>query len=170
MKKLLTSLTLLIVANVGQAETITLEIQIPSLSVAEYHRPYVAAWIENEQGQFIANLSVWYDQKLRNNEGETWLKDMRQWWRKSGRSLSFPVEGVTGATRPVGTHSINFATENEPFSTLSPGNYQLRIEAAREVGGREMVTLPFSWPLEASTTLQRTGDSELGTVSLRLSP
>lgn len=170
MKKCLITFVLLAYASLSQAENITLKIEIPSLNVAEYHRPYVAVWVENPQGQFITNLSVWYDQKLRNNEGETWLKDMRQWWRKSGRTLSFPVEGVTGATRPVGMHSLHFSTESEPFSTLPPGNYQLRVEAAREVGGREMVTLPFSWPLTANVQLQQTGNSELGTVSLTLSP
>ena len=31
-----------------------------------------------------------------------WLPDLRQWWRKSGRTLQVPVDGVTGPTRPAG--------------------------------------------------------------------
>ena len=36
----------------------------------------------------MRNLSVWYDLKLKDNEGTKWLKDMRQWWRKTGRELT----------------------------------------------------------------------------------
>lgn len=170
MKKTFIALSALAVSAAAQAEDITLSIHIPALEVAEYHRPYVAAWLENEQAQFVANVSVWYDQKLRNNEGEKWLKDMRQWWRKSGRTLSFPVEGVTGATRPVGTHELTYSSQGAPFTALAPGNYQLRVEAAREVGGREMVTVPFVWPAETHTEFQQSGSTELGNIRLTIAP
>ncbi|HLR18226.1 MAG TPA: DUF2271 domain-containing protein [Alcanivoracaceae bacterium] len=170
MRKTLATLTLLACASFAHAQDVELSIEVPALNVAEYHRPYVAAWLENENGQFVANLSVWYDQKLRNNEGEKWLKDMRQWWRKSGRTTSVPVEGVTGATRPVGVHTLTYSTQAAPFSELAPGKYQLRVEAAREVGGREMVTLPFTWPQTTATKFQQAGDSELGTVQLTIKP
>ena len=59
-------------------------IEIPRLNVAEYHRPYVAVWLEKPDQSFVGNIAVWYDLKLKDNEGTKWLKDMRQWWRKSG--------------------------------------------------------------------------------------
>jgi len=161
---------LLACTTFAHAGDIELNIEVPALDVAEYHRPYVAAWLETQEGQFVANLSVWYDQKLRNNEGEKWLKDMRQWWRKSGRTTQVPVEGITGATRPVGTHTLTYSTQAAPFSELNPGQYQLRVEAAREVGGREMVTLPFAWPLTETTQFKQAGTAELGTVQLTIKP
>ena len=48
-------------------------------------------------------LAVWYDVRTKTNnpegEGTKWLKDMRQWWRRGGRDLSVPIDGVTSATR-----------------------------------------------------------------------
>jgi len=170
MKNTSIAIALLACTTFAHGADIELHIEIPTLDVAEYHRPYVAAWLETDEGQFVANLSVWYDQKLRNNEGEKWLKDMRQWWRKSGRTTQVPVEGITGATRPVGTHTLTYSTQASPFSELSPGQYQLRVEAAREVGGREMVTVPFPWPHTSTVRFTQSGDSELGTVQLIITP
>ncbi|MBP7567904.1 MAG: DUF2271 domain-containing protein, partial [Burkholderiaceae bacterium] len=72
------------------AADMALKVEIPRLTVAEYHRPYVAIWIEKNDQSFAGNLAVWYDIKMRNNEGTKWLKDMRAWWRKSGRELTMP--------------------------------------------------------------------------------
>ncbi|MFX6846194.1 DUF2271 domain-containing protein, partial [Acinetobacter baumannii] len=61
------------------AADLSLKVEIPRLNVAEYHRPYVAIWIEKPDQAHVANLAVWYDIKLRNNEGNKWLKDLRTW-------------------------------------------------------------------------------------------
>src|SRR3546814_8410535 len=80
---------------------------------------------------------VWYDHDMKKNEGTKWLRDVRQWWRASGRSMSFPAKGVTGATRAPGTHKISFSRAQ--LGAATPGDYVLVIEAAREVGGREQI-------------------------------
>jgi len=103
--------------------------------VAEYHRPYVAIWIE-KQGATPRTLSVWYDYDMKKGEGTKWLRDVRQWWRASGRTMSFPADGVTGATRAPGDNKIAFVAGKGPLGALSPGNYTLIVEAAREVGGQ----------------------------------
>ncbi|MET0249478.1 MAG: DUF2271 domain-containing protein [Sphingobium sp.] len=151
----------------AKAETLNLSVTIPRLSVAEYHRPYVAIWLEKE-GAAPKTLSIWYDFDMRNGEGTKWLRDVRQWWRVSGRSLSFPADGISGATRAPGPQKIAFATGKGPLGTLTPGNYTLVIEAAREVGGRELVKLPFSWPAKAGATVAAKGSTELGAVSLTI--
>lgn len=151
------------------AADLALKVEIPRLSVAEYHRPYVAIWIEKADQSFAGNLAVWYDIKLRNNEGTKWLKDMRAWWRKSGRELTMPVDGLSGATRAPGEHSVSFA--NAPaLAKLAPGEYAVVLEAAREVGGRELVRVPFVWPPKAATTTEAKGQHELGAVSLTAKP
>lgn len=57
-----------------------ISVEIPQLKVAEYHRPYVAVWIEGADQKVAANLSVWYQQRS-NSEGHgtKWLPDLRQW-------------------------------------------------------------------------------------------
>jgi len=75
------------------AESLDIRIQIPQLDVAEYHRPYVAVWVEREDRSVAANLSVWYQQKRAGapaaamggapvpanaEAGSKWLPDLRQ--------------------------------------------------------------------------------------------
>lgn len=167
-KRFLVSLMAAIAAQVSAAE-MEVKVDIPRLAVAEYHRPYVAIWIEDAQGH-VADLSVWYDLKMRDREGEKWLKDMRQWWRRSGRALALPVDGLSSATRPVGQHSLHFDREHPALKTLGPGDYQLLVEAAREVGGRELLRLPFTWPVTERQTRQQSGTSELARITLTLTP
>jgi hypothetical protein len=53
---------------------------------------------------------------------------------------------------------------------LAPGNYTLVVEAAREVGGRELLKIPFTWPAKASQSGKAQGSSELGAVTLAIKP
>ena len=155
----------------AHAADLRLKVEIPRLNVAEYHRPYVAMWIEKADQSFVADLAVWYDLKLANNEGNKWLKDMRQWWRKSGRNLEMPVDGLSGATRAPGEHQVVFQGAKSPLNKLQPGEYQLVVEAAREVGGRELVRVPFTWPAAAKAQQAKVkGETELGTITLEIKP
>lgn len=165
MRKLICSALLATLTLPATAAELTVSIDIPRLNVAEYHRPYVAIWLERDGGT-PHTLAVWYDTKLRDREGEKWLKDMRQWWRRSGRALVMPVDGVSGATRPVGTHSVTFRTGQAPLGDLEPGSYTLLVEAAREVGGREVLSIPFTWPVSGPFSETVSGGSELGDVRL----
>ena len=54
---------LIALTQTSQASELAVSVQIPALNVAEYHRPYVAIWLENDSQKFVANLSVWYDLK-----------------------------------------------------------------------------------------------------------
>lgn len=157
------------VAPLGAAE-LNVTVEVPRMNVAEYHRPYVAIWIERDDQSVAANLSHWYDIKLKNGEGTKWLKDMRQWWRRSGRDLDFPVDGVSAATRPVGQHTLRFDGATSPLADLPAGDYRLVVEAAREVGGRELLKLPFTWPPTAANVEEARGETELGRIELELVP
>ncbi len=152
------------------AAGLTVGVEVPRLQVAEYHRPYVAVWIERADNSVASTLAVWYDLKLKNAEGTKWLKDMRQWWRRTGRDLDFPIDGVTSPTRPAGEHQLEFTEGKAPFAALPAGQYKLVVEAAREVGGRELITIPFSWPASQVTDLQAQGKAELGAIRLQLKP
>jgi hypothetical protein len=154
----------------AMAAEVELSVEIPRLQVAEYHRPYVAIWLEKPDQSHVANLAVWYDGKLKDKEGEKWLKDMRQWWRRSGRSLTFPVDGVSGATKAVGKHRLSFSDQDPAFKDLPPGEYRVVVEAAREVGGRELLRLPLQWPIKQAADESAQGSSELGALHLTLKP
>ena len=183
MKRLLLSAALFsCTALPAMAAGIKVDVEIPQLDVAEYHRPYVAIWIEREDSSVAANLAAWYQQeraKPRPNDkknegagepGTKWLPDLRQWWRRSGRALDLPVDGVTGATRPVGTHTLEFDAASPQLKDLAPGNYRLVVEAAREVGGRELLKLPFAWPPTDAASSDVQGKTEFGRIALSLTP
>ncbi len=157
-------------AGPALAADVKLSIEIPRLSVAEYHRPYVAIWLEKADQSFVGNVAVWYDLKQKDNEGTKWLKDLRQWWRRSGRELNMPVDGLSTATRPPGEHQITVAVDKAPFAGLGAGEYQVVIEAAREVGGREILRIPFNWPPKGAENLKIQGEHELGAVAIDLKP
>ncbi|MFT3802673.1 MAG: DUF2271 domain-containing protein [Burkholderiaceae bacterium] len=156
-------------APAASAAELALSVEIPRLNVAEYHRPYVAIWIEGKDA-FAGNLAVWYDGKLRNNEGTKWLKDLRQWWRRSGRALSLPIDGLTSATRAPGKHALKFDGASSPLKDLAPGQYRIAVESAREVGGREVVYLPFDWPPQQARSTSARGEVELGELTLQTTP
>jgi len=127
-----------LVAAPALAADLAVKVEIPTLNVAEYHKPYTAVWVERADNSVAANLAVWYDIKMKNNEGVKWLKDMRQWWRRGGNALTVPVDGVTGATHAPGEQLLEFSNGKAPLGTLPAGSYKLVVEAAREVGGRPL--------------------------------
>jgi hypothetical protein len=159
--------SLVLGAAAAPAAEIELNVEIPTLPVAEYHRPYVAIWIEGADQAIAANLAVWYQTR---GDHTKWLPDLRQWWRRGGRDLKVPVDGLTGATRPVGQHILKFDAAAEPLAKLAPGKYELVVEAVREVGGREAVRIPFEWPIKGAKQGAARGTKELGAVALKLNP
>ena len=170
MRLLISAALTTLTATSSLAAEAVISVDIPQLNVAEYHKPYVAMWIESADGDKITNLAVWYDVKHKDNQGTKWLKDMRQWWRRTGRELTMPADGLSSPTRAPGTHQLTFNSAAKPLDGLTPGRYQLVIEAAREVGGRELLRVPFEWPPKAPATAQAKGESELGAVTLKLTP
>lgn len=153
-------------AGPAVAASLTVTVELPRFDVATYRRPYVAMWLEKPDGAIAVNLAVWYDTRLKEREGEKWLKDIRQWWRLIGRDLTLPADGVSGPTRAPGVAKLTFAGGAAPLGALAPGDYTLVIEAAREHGGREIVRAPFTWPAAANVEVR--GESELGAVKVEI--
>ena len=150
----------------AMAADLNVTVELPKLNVAEYHKPYVAIWIENPADSTAAGtLAVWYDAKNREDNGAKWLKDMRQWWRKAGREMSFPADGVSGATRAPGPQKLVFSGAKGALKSLKPGQYNLVVEAAREVGGHEAVRVPFIWGKPGKPASAK-GSAELGAVTV----
>ena len=176
-RRIVVPLTVTLVVGTGlaapaYAAELRVGVEIPQLNVAEYHRPYVAVWIEGADQKVAANLAVWYQQRG-NSEGHgtKWLPDLRQWWRRSGRTLKLPVDGVSGPTKPAGTHTIAISDRDPRLAGLAAGDYTLVVEAAREVGGRELLKVPFTWaPKPKAQNGSAKGGSELGTITLAVKP
>src|SRR5690349_6564816 len=162
------ALTLPLLSGSAVAADLSVKFDLPQLNVAEYHKPYVAMWIEKGDGAVASTLAVLYDVKKKDNAGEKWVKDMRTWWRKAGRDTQLPIDGVSGATRAAGTHTLSFGPARTGIDKLPAGDYKLVIEAAREAGGRELVRVPFTLPARGKVAATANGKEELGAVSLNI--
>lgn len=158
--KVLPAVPLLVAGTIATPATAaTVSVTLPRIDVAEYHKPYVAGWLEPADGGPARTVFVWYDLKKTGREaGTKWLVDLRSWWRKGGRSLKLPADGVSGATRAPGTYQIPLP------ANLPAGQYVLKVEAARESGGRELVSVPITVPGKGGSA---SGKAELGAVTVR---
>lgn len=133
----------------------TLSVTLPRQNVAEYKKPYLAVYLD-KPGAPAKTVAIWYGLNNRDGEyGQKWLTELRGWWRKGGRSLHLPADGVSGATKAPGTYTIPL-----PADALS-GGYTLTVESAREHGGREFVTIP------AKAGAASSGKTELGAIAIR---
>ena len=150
------------------AADVQLQLDLPTQARAV--RPYVAVWLEKAGEQsFAGSLAVWYDMAKRNNAGTKWLKDLRDYWRKSSNGADMAVDGVSGATRAPGTQVMALGSA-AALAKLPAGNYEVVVEAAREHGGHDLVRLPLQWPPKAASQASANGTLELGAVRLSVKP
>ena len=89
----------------------------------------------------------------------------RETWRKAGREMTFPAEGISGATHAPGPQKVTFSAAKAPLKDLKPGAYTLVVEAAREAGGHEAVRVPFTWGKPGKPVTVK-GATELGAVTV----
>lgn len=152
---------LLLVAGLsGPALASDLEIalQLPKISEGQYHRPYVAVWVEDSSEKSVRLIEIW-------REKPDWIKDLRRFWRKTGRADQPLVDARTGATKGPGAYQLRWDGKDDKGTLVPNGEYQLVIEAAREHGGRQLVKQKFNWDGSA-ITLTVTAGNEIGAVQL----
>lgn len=143
---------------------LSISVEIPEIDANPYFRPYVAVWLEDKQRNPIKTLALWYQVDTDNVEdpdGKKWLKDLRQWWRKLGRSGETNIDAVTGATRKPGRYDIT-----SDLKELHHGEYLINIEAAREEGSRSYKRVPLTVPGSLEQVIE--ADIELGKITILL--
>lgn len=163
MKRLLIStccLAALLLSERAQAAPAEIQLEIPVIETSQYHRPYVAVWIENEQQQPVKLITIW-------QEKPDWLKDLRRFWRKIGRSNPQLVDAMTGATRKPGSYTLSWDGKDDKGNVLPAGTYTLLVEAAREQGGRSLQKQDFVLPGKGQQ-LQAPAETELGALTLTI--
>ncbi|MCD1597959.1 DUF2271 domain-containing protein [Rheinheimera aquimaris] len=135
-------------------------VQLPEIETSQYHRPYVAVWVEDAQQQPVRLIALWV-------EKPDWLKDLRRFWRKIGRSNTALVDAVSGATQKPGTYTLQWDGKDDNGEPLAAGQYQLLVEAAREQGGRSLRKHEFMLPAKGAV-IDIAADGELGDITVRL--
>lgn len=140
------------------ASDLEISLQLPKISEGQYHRPYVAVWVEDSSEKSVRLIEIW-------REKPDWIKDLRRFWRKTGRSDQPLVDARTGATKGPGAYQLRWDGKDDKGAPVPNGAYQLVIEAAREHGGRQLVKQKFNWDGSA-ISLNVAAGNEIGEVQL----
>lgn len=134
-------------------QNIDIHFSLPAQQSSEYRRPYVAIWVESE-GKLVRNLALWINE-------DDWLKDLRKWWRKSGRYLE-SSDAFSGATRKPGNYRISWDRRDSKGQLVADGQYQIMLEAAREYGGRSVQKQVIQLGIDQNIQRPLTPGTELG--------
>jgi thiamine biosynthesis lipoprotein len=120
-------------------------------------RPYVAIWIEDEKGNPVRRIALWY-RKPR------WLVDLR-YWSSGSRNADYNISSITGATRGAGKYSVVWDGKDDAGQYINQGNYTVIIEAAREHGSYQLMkqTMKFDDKAKAASF---TGNEEISAAKL----
>ncbi|MFT3761306.1 MAG: DUF2271 domain-containing protein [Pseudoxanthomonas sp.] len=138
---------------------VLIDYEIPQPAAREgYRQPYLALWIEREDGSAVRQLHVLGDRAR-------WLGELPRWWRQYGRNDPAGALGLARPTRAPGTYSLAWDGCDDFGRAQPPGRYVLRVEAARERGGHEQLSLPFVLG-ESAGEVQAQGSGEIGKVDL----
>jgi hypothetical protein len=143
---------------VQAADQLNIALELPKPEHGPYHRPYVAVWIEDAKEQPVKLIELW-------REKPDWIKDLRRFWRKIGRSDQPLVDARTGATKGPGKYQLSWNGADNAGKPVAPGQYLLVVEAAREHGGRNLVKQAFTWDGSAVAINVKAG-SEIGAINL----
>jgi len=125
--------------------------------------PYIAAWIEDTEGNLVQPLAAWY---LQEQKGQRWLNELRQWYSIGGPQAS---TAVTGATRVAGDYSLTWDGTDLDGNPVPQGEYVVNVEAAREHGPYELVSGSMTFGAKAfSADLEPQGELTAASVDFRI--
>lgn len=139
--------------------SVEITVELPKLDVDPYHKPYVAVWLETPNRKGVTTIAVWHGK-------DTWLKDMRQWWRKLGRAGKETLDGISGASRKPGVYTIQWDGKDSAGNAVPNGEYLLNVEASREEGGRSYSRQKIQLGSEQVHVLK--ADLELGEITIKV--
>lgn len=138
---------------------VLIDYEIPTVDATGYRQPYLALWIEQEDGSAVRQLHVLGDRSR-------WLGELPCWWRHYGRNDPAGELGIARPTRAPGHYTVAWDGRDDRGHALPAGRYVLRVEAAREHGGHEDLAVPFLLG-ERTLDLHAHGKTEIGDIALR---
>lgn len=103
--------------------------------------PYIAVWVEDTAGELIDTIALWFQQ---TGPGERWLPDLQRWNNVDGSAEA--VATISSATRLPGAYALAWdgTVANAGGAPVSPGQYFICIESARERGPYSLIREPIS--------------------------
>jgi len=146
-------------AQTATSPTATIRFALPKIRSANYRKPYVAVWLEDSDHQVVKNLMLL-------GESERWMSKNSFWWRREGRKSPELLDIFARPTRRAGEYQITWQGRDDFGQTLAPGIYHLSMEAARENGDHERISIPFK--LGQAGLLTASGQQEINRLELEI--
>lgn len=142
---------------------LAVDFEIAQPDGGRYHRPYVAVWIEDANGNPVRTLSAWVNTRGR---GPRYIRELRRWFSAAndGMDAGGPdlIATMSGATRLPGAYTVTWNGRDDRGNVVPQGTYRVFIEAAREHGTYQLMqqdlsleTKPVAARLEGNTEIGR---------------
>jgi FAD:protein FMN transferase len=143
---------------------VNFEINQPDAEKGRYRRPYVAIWVEDEDGYPVRTLALWVS--MGGSGPFQWLPDLKRWYakdqeRKLAEKRKEIFFTIARPTRGPSQYKVIWDGKDNNGKQLPGGLYTITIEAAREHGTyqsiRKQVTIagkPFSEELKGNVEIK----------------
>ncbi|MEW4456034.1 DUF2271 domain-containing protein [Bremerella sp. JC817] len=136
-----------------------------------YRRPYVAMWLEDEDGYPVKTGILWLQTE---QPGPRWHRDLTRWFRSDRIRKTVEntdlVNTISGATRGPGKYDAHFDGTDNLGKPLKPGQYTLCLEVAREHGTYQLIRESIEWGNTPIAEKKLEGNVEVGSMSYRFVP
>ncbi len=140
-------------------------------SGGRYRRPYVAMWLEDDEGFPVKTEILWLQTE---QPGPRWHRDLTRWYRNDRLRRTVEnidlIDTVSGATRGPGEYKAHFDGTDNLDLPLAKGEYTLCLEVAREHGTYQLIRETFQWGDEPIAEKKLKGNVEVGAMSYRFVP
>jgi thiamine biosynthesis lipoprotein ApbE len=133
-----------VAANWSAQFELAVDYEINAPSGGRYHRPYVAIWLEDAEGNSIRTLTL----LMKLGKGGKWLPDLKQWFRAdkkrrtAGGADVLPT--ISAATRNPGSYSVVWDGKDDAGAAVKAGKFTLFVETAREHGPYQILKKEIS--------------------------
>jgi len=104
-------------------------------------RPYLAAWVEDENHAPVRTFALWHGP-------ERYLPELKSWYLKNrGRYSSDKsfATSITSATRSAGKYTLKWDGKDDQGVLVKPGKYVVKIEVSREHGTYQLMRQELDW-------------------------
>jgi FAD:protein FMN transferase len=112
------------------------EINLPVGEGRRYRRPYVAVWVENQDGFPVRNLLLWVS--MGGAGPFQWLPDLKRWYRADQARKQVETKDlfftIARPTRQPGKYKVVWDGKDNHGKPVPAGEYTIQIDAAREHG------------------------------------
>lgn len=132
----------------------------------DYHRPYVAVWLEDEEGKPVRTGLLFLETK---QPGPQWHRELIRWYRNDQARRKTDetdlIGTISGATRGPGEYKVVFDGLDDRGKVLKPGKYVLLLEVSREHGEYQLIRAPLALGVEPIGVTKLKGGVEISAAS-----